>query len=98
MFQGTANQWNITYCLEAFAALAVAQGDMKRAARLFGKTDNFYTQLRFLLSPIERQNHEHDVAAARAALGDEVFSALLAEGEAMTMKESITYALNDPPE
>ena len=45
-----------------------------------------------------RQNHERDVAAARAALGDEVFSGLLAEGEAMTMKESITYALNDPPE
>ena len=98
MFQGTANQWNITYCLEAFAALAVAEGDMKRAARLFGKTDSFYTQLRFLLSPIERQNHEHDVAAARVALGEEVFTRLLAEGNAMTMKEAITYALNDQPE
>ncbi|HEX5943275.1 MAG TPA: hypothetical protein VFY66_13420, partial [Anaerolineales bacterium] len=76
----------------------VAEGDMKRAARLFGKTDSFYTQLRFLLSPIERQNHEHDVAAARAALGEEVFSTLLAEGNAMTMKEAITYALNDQPE
>jgi tetratricopeptide (TPR) repeat protein len=98
MFQGTANQWNVTYCLEAFAALAVAQGDMQRAARLFGKTNNFYTQLRFLLSPIERQNHEHDVAASRTALGNEVFSALLAEGDAMTMKEAIAYALNIQPD
>jgi predicted ATPase/class 3 adenylate cyclase len=98
MFQGTANQWNITYCLEAFAALAVAQDDMRRAARLYGKTESFYAQLKFLQSPIERNNHEQDVAAAHTALGDEVFSSLLAEGHAMTMKEAIAYALNDQPD
>jgi hypothetical protein len=98
MFQGTANQWNITYCLEAFASLAVTQGDMKRAAKLFGKTDRFYTQLKFLQSPIERHDHEQDVTTVRTALGDEVFSALLAEGQAMTMQEAILYALNDLPD
>ena len=98
MFQGTANQWNLTYCLEAFAALAVAQGDMQRAARLYGKTDSFYAQLKYLQSPVERQQHEQDLAAARVALGDEVFSALLAAGHAMTMKEAINYALNEQPD
>ena len=37
-------------------------------------------------------------SAARAALGDEVFSAILAEGNAMTMREAITYALHDQPD
>ena len=96
MFQETANQWNITYCLEAVAALAVAQGNMDRAAKLLGKTDDFYTQIQYLLSPIERQHHEQAVMAARTALGDQVYSAIWSEGQAMTLKEAITYALSGP--
>lgn len=98
MFQETANYWNITFCLEAFAALAVTQGDMERAARLYGKTDSFCTQLKFLQSPVERHNHEQDMAKARTALGDELFSGLMAEGQSMSMKEAIAYALNDLPD
>jgi tetratricopeptide (TPR) repeat protein len=95
MFRETGNQWNIAYSLEAFTALAVAQGDLSRAARLFGATESFYSLLRFLMSPLERDNHEHDMAATRAALGEEVFSVLQAEGRAMTMDKAIEYALKE---
>jgi predicted ATPase len=96
-FQETANQWNITYCLEAMAELAVAQGNMERAARLFGRTHDFYTQIKYLLSPVERQNHEQAVIATRNALGDEAYITLSGEAHAMTLKESIIYALSDLP-
>jgi predicted ATPase/class 3 adenylate cyclase len=95
MSRETGNHWNIAYSLEALTALAVAQQDMERAARLFGATETFYSQLRFLMSPLERDNHERDMAAAREALGEEVFAVLQAEGRAMTMHEAIEYALQD---
>jgi hypothetical protein len=47
------------------------------------------------MSPLERDNHERDMAAAREALGEEVFAVLQAEGRAMTMHEAIEYALQD---
>ena len=93
MFRKTGSQWNIAYSLEGFAALAVAQQDMPRAARLFGATETFYSQLRFLISPRERDNHDRDLAATRAALGEETFSALSAEGRAMTIEQAVEYAL-----
>lgn len=95
MFRTTGNQWNITYSLEGLAALAVAQGEMRRAARLLGATETFYAHLRFLLSPLERSQHEHDLSATRVALGQEAFSALRAEGRAMTIKQAVAYALDD---
>jgi predicted ATPase len=98
IFQEAVNDWNITHCLEPIAALSVAQGKMKRAARLFGKTEDFYSYIQYLLSPFERQIHEQAVSAARTALGDEVFSTLWKEGHFMTLKEAVVYALNDEPD
>ena len=95
IFREMANPWNMTYCLEALAALAVAQGDMKRAARLFGAMAEFYAHLKFLLSPLERDHHDRDLAAARTGLGEEAFSALWAEGQAMTMQQAVSYALKE---
>jgi hypothetical protein len=68
---------------------------MRRAARLFGATESFYSLLRFLMSPLERRIHERDLAAARAALGEEAFSALRAEGQAMTIEQAVEYALQN---
>src|SRR5687768_6805243 len=95
MFRTAGNQWNLTYSLEGLAALAVAQGKMRRAARLLGATETFYTHLRFLLSPLERSQHEHDLFATRTALGEAAFSELWAKGHAMTVKQAVEYALDD---
>ncbi len=95
MFQETGNHWNIAYTLAAFIALAVAQQDMRRAATLFGATENFYALLRFLMSPLERDHHERDLAATRAVLGEEIFSALWTEGSALTIEQAVAYALDE---
>jgi len=95
MLREASHQWGIAYLLEAFTALAVAQQDMRRAAKLFGATETFYNQLRFLLSPIERDHHERDLAATRAALEEEAFSALWAEGHAMTAEQVVEYVLDE---
>jgi hypothetical protein len=68
---------------------------MEWAARLLGATRTLYNQLRFLMSPIERTNHDRDLAALREALGEEVFSARCAEGHRMTIEQAITYAFRE---
>ena len=69
---------------------------MQRAARLYGATETFYAQFRFLISPLERENHERNIAAVRAALGEEALSALWEEGRAMTVEQAVEYALKEP--
>lgn len=38
---------------------------------------------------------EADIAAARAAIGEEAVAAALAEGRAMTVDQALAYALDD---
>ena len=45
-----------------------------------------------------RALHEQDIAAARAALGEDAFGAAWAEGRDMTLEEAVAYALGDEME
>ena len=83
------------YPLEAFAVLAAAQDQMERAARLFGAVESLHASMQFEMSAKERAEHEQAIASARAALGEEVFAAVWAEGRMMTMEQAITYALEN---
>ena len=68
---------------------------MKRAAKLFGAMEAAHELIRFIMAPIERATREHDIATARAALGEETFLAAWEEGRKMTLDEAATYALNE---
>ena len=81
------------YPLEAFAVLAAAQNQMERAAWLFGAVESLYASLHFEMAAKERTEHDHAIASARAALGEEAFAAAWAEGRMMTMEQAIAYAL-----
>jgi predicted ATPase/class 3 adenylate cyclase len=85
--------WGTPLILAALAALAAVRQEKVRAARLFGATASFYNQNRFLMSPIERENHERQVSAARTAPNEEAFAAAWADGQNMTLEQAIAYAL-----
>jgi hypothetical protein len=78
--------------LETVAALSIVQENMELAVHLFGATENFYDQFRFLMSPLERNHHEYNINAARTALGEEAFSAAWAAGKSMSMDGAIQLA------
>jgi predicted ATPase/class 3 adenylate cyclase len=82
--------------LEAVAALAVAQGQGERAARLYGVAEALRKARGTPLPPCELDAYHDDVAVARAALGEEAFAAAWAEGRAMTVEQAIAYALDEP--
>ena len=78
--------------LEGFAKLALAAGQPERAARLLGAAEALRDQLSVPIPFIEQADHNQAVTQARERLGEAVFTAIWAEGQAMTLEQSIAYA------
>jgi DNA-binding SARP family transcriptional activator len=67
--------------LEDFAAVALAQHDPSRAARLLGAAEALRNAIGTVIAPCERPQHNQVTRAVRAALGDEAFDAALRQGQ-----------------
>ena len=85
---------DITYTMEECAALAMAEDAPFRAARLAGAAQAAREAISAILPPKQRRTHEQTVAAAREALGEEVFSDAWDAGRAMTLEQAVEYALS----
>jgi tetratricopeptide (TPR) repeat protein len=85
----------IAHLLEEFAALSSAQGQVKRAAALFGAAKTLRAAIQVVLFPVERVEVDKNIAAARAQLSEDEFNQAWAEGQAMTMEEAIKFALEE---
>lgn len=85
----------VAQCLDAFALLAVTQEQLKRAACLFSAAESLYTPLRFELSAKDRDEHDRSIVTARAALGDEAYTAAYEAGKQKSLDEAVTYALTE---
>lgn len=81
--------------LEGVAGVAVVRGQAERAARLFGAADAIRSRIGTPIWPVNRPLYERDVAAARAALGEEAFRMAWEEGRAMTAEQAVEHALHD---
>jgi DNA-binding CsgD family transcriptional regulator len=97
--RGLRDTLGLVWSLESLAGAVSGQGQAARAARLLGAAEAARDRLGVPLQPQEQASHERTVAAARAALDEETFAALCAEGRAMARDEAIDYALADaePP-
>jgi tetratricopeptide (TPR) repeat protein len=93
IWQWAGMRFGVPLSLEALASLATAQSQVERAARLFGAAEALQELFHFILAPADRADHDRDVATVRAALGEEAFAAVWAEGRAMTMEQAIDEAL-----
>jgi hypothetical protein len=88
---------SIALVLHNLGAVAHVQGQSNQAARLFAGAAALRDAIQgatpqSLTNPAD---WEHDIAAVRAVLGDDVFRAAWAEGRAMTLEQAIEYALAD---
>jgi predicted ATPase/DNA-binding SARP family transcriptional activator/DNA-binding CsgD family transcriptional regulator len=90
--------WMISLCLEELAAVACAQGEFPRAVRLWGAEEAICEALGSSVRALYRADHERDVAAARAGLGEEEFEEAWAQGRAMSTERAIDYALAEEGE
>jgi DNA-binding CsgD family transcriptional regulator len=89
LYQAMGNQWFIAQCLVGFAFLAAAQEAWIWAARLLGATEALCEASHGELHPAVHALQESTSAAARAQLGEEVFTAACAEGRTMTPEQAL---------
>ena len=79
------------------ACVAAAQGQPRRAARLWGAAETIQETFDIQITPLTRSrvNHEEHLSAARSQLGEAAFKAAWDEGKAMAQEEATEYALSD---
>jgi hypothetical protein len=91
--------WELEYkndvprCLEGLGGVAVVQGQLERAATLFGAAEALRESINVLMPPSERADHDRAVAAARAQLGEDGFAAAWEAGRALPLEQAIEEAL-----
>jgi DNA-binding CsgD family transcriptional regulator len=83
------DKWFIAMCLVAFAALAAAQEAWTWAARLSGAAESLLQTIHGVPPPFARAMQEFTSTAARAQLGEDVFTAAWAEGRTMTPEQAL---------
>jgi tetratricopeptide (TPR) repeat protein len=76
------------------AQLAAALRADARAARLWGAAEGLRETIGTPLPPSRRETYERQVSEVRAALGEEAFAGVWAEGRVMSREEAIDYALS----
>jgi hypothetical protein len=93
-FGSIGSREGIAYCLEGLAAVAVAQSDHLRAARLLGASAAVFESLELNLDPFELALHGWTINEARGQLGNE-YEAEHAAGRALSVERAAEYALAD---
>ena len=91
--QGFESLDPIVEALQGLAVVAARNDDPSRATRLFGHADRIVRETGVGHSTTLETSSERD--AAQAALGDDTYEALSAEGAALTLAEAVAYALAD---
>jgi len=84
--------------LRRYGELASVTGDHKRAARLFGAYERLRGEIvgpAIHAEAYEAPVYEADVAATLAALGQDVYDGLAAEGSAMSLDEAVAFAAGE---
>jgi hypothetical protein len=86
----------LSWTLDGVAGTAAAEGRWARAGG-WGAAPAGRAAVGDAAVPVLADRSEHDLARARAALGQS-FAAAWSEGRAMTLEQAITHALEEAPE
>jgi predicted ATPase/DNA-binding SARP family transcriptional activator len=81
------DRWRMASVLEDLAAVALAQDNPHRAARLLGAAEALRDAIGTVIAPCERLQHNQVARAVRTALGDEAFDAALRQGQLASTDE-----------
>ena len=95
------DRWRMASVLEDLAAVALAQDDLPRAARLLGAAEALRDAIGTIIAPCERLQHNQVTRALRTALGDDAFDHALRQGQLASPDELIAdlpAAESPPPE
>ena len=89
------NAIGVVFVLERLASLAVAEGNLKRAARLFAWADSMRLMIGNPRPGNEQADVDHDLAAIRAQMDEVSLKAAETAGRAMTLEEAVAFARSE---
>ena len=97
LLQERGHRFSIATCLTDLAGVSAWAGPhpegARRTARLLGAAEALRADIQIQLIPVLRVDRERNIAAARAHLTDDEWSACWAEGRAMSLDEALADAL-----
>jgi ATP/maltotriose-dependent transcriptional regulator MalT len=82
--------------LIGLAGVAAAQKHYTWAARLWGADEQLREAARIFIYPVDRAAYDNNVTAVRDYLGEKAFTALWAEGRAMSLEEVLSVSATLP--
>lgn len=97
LFHAAGQRWTASLCLDVLSRIAFALGQPEREIRLLAAALTVRERSGFAVPPAERDAKQKHVTEMRVLLGDAVFEAAWAEGQALTWDEAAAYALTDAP-
>jgi len=86
-------KWGVAECLEGLARVAEATGAPMAGAQLLGAADRMRQLYGFPLPPDERPQLDRQIAALRAALGEDAFRTAWDAGQSWTLDEALEAGL-----
>jgi predicted ATPase/DNA-binding SARP family transcriptional activator len=95
LMQSLGSDWYVALAVVGYAGVLIAQGQAAQGTRLLGAAEATLNSLEAGLTPIDRAVYGRNIAAARAALGEEGFVAEEAAGRKMKLAEAVSEALNE---
>jgi non-specific serine/threonine protein kinase len=94
-YQSSGDKIGPPFSLEALGLIAVALGDAKRAARLWGAASAWREAINEPLSLIYQKDYAAYMTQAHTQLGEEVYASAWSEGHAMSPEQAIALALEE---
>ncbi len=93
-FHASGDAAGLTLCLDDMSAIAVAEGDLPRAARLHGAARNLTTETGTDLARFVEDTFEVGARPGiRSQMASDDLNRLASEGAAWTLDEAVAYAL-----
>ncbi len=88
------DRMDIADSLERLGTLAAVCGESGRAAKLLSAAKSLRVEINAPTSPAKQQKLNRAISETRSELGEEVFSKEWEKGQAMSLEQSIDYALS----
>jgi hypothetical protein len=82
-------------CVAGFAAIAIAQGQFERAAKLMAAVETQLSSMGIRLLYMDKIEYEHNLTLLRTQLDEKDCSNLWAKGRTMTFEQAIALALEE---
>jgi predicted ATPase/class 3 adenylate cyclase len=95
LWQDWGHRAAIAHQLECFGYIAQAFEDNPRAARLFSAAEGIRTPINSLRTPSEQKEFEEAKSKLQKGLNNTDFNKFWEEGQMMTMKQAIEFALGE---